>query len=75
MNPHTLQKGVLLMEMTRLAGDCQNNDCPTVYATDRGTIAVQGVVVADPGRVHLAPGEAVVEISVDLLREAARAAG
>lgn len=63
------------MEMIRLAGDCQNDDCPTVYATDRGTIAVQGVIVTDPGRVRLSPGEALVEISVDLLREAARAAG
>jgi hypothetical protein len=63
------------VELIRLAGDCLNNDCPAVYATDRGTIAVQGVLVTDPGSARLAPGEALVEISVDLLREAARAVG
>jgi hypothetical protein len=32
------------MKLTKIAGDadCRNGDCPTVYRTDRGTIAVQG---------------------------------
>ena len=31
------------MELTKIAGDdCKDGDCPAVYRTDRGTIAVQG---------------------------------
>jgi len=61
------------MELTKIAGDdnCRNGDCPTVYRTDRGTIAVQGDRLAHPTPDH----EAIVEISVDLLREAVRALG
>lgn len=60
------------MELTRIAGNnCKDGDCPTVYRTDRGTVAVQGYRVA-----HTTPeGEAVVEIPVELLAEAARALG
>ena len=44
--------------------------CPTVHATDRGTIAVQGYVIDDPealAALALPPREGVVEISVALL--------
>ena len=63
------------MKLTRIAPDeeneCKSGDCPTVYVTDRGTIAVQGYDVAHP-----APdGESVVEIPVEMLLEAARAFG
>lgn len=59
------------MKLTKIAGDCGGKDCPTIYHTDRGTIAVQGFTVdrATPD------GEAVVEIPNDLLMEAARAIG
>ncbi|MFE0019539.1 hypothetical protein [Amycolatopsis sp. NPDC059021] len=58
------------MTWVRLAGACKNvEDCPTVFVTDRGTIAVQGDLL-DVGAPN---GEAVVEIPVDLLVEAARA--
>ncbi len=61
------------MELTRIAGDdnCRNGDCPTVYRTDRGTIAVQGERLAHPTPDH----EAIVEIPLDLLTEAVRALG
>jgi hypothetical protein len=53
------------------AGDCKSGDCPTIFRTERGTVAVQGYVVS-----HAAPdGEAVVEVPVELLREAVRALG
>ncbi|MEU1423115.1 hypothetical protein [Kitasatospora sp. NPDC005751] len=57
------------MELTRIAGgdpDCREDDCPTVYTTDRGTIAVQGFTV----HRTTPEGEAVVEIPEALLREA-----
>jgi hypothetical protein len=61
------------MELTKIAGDanCKDGDCPTVYRTDRDTIGVQGFVIdrATPD------GEALVEISAELLMEAARALG
>lgn len=61
------------MELTKIAGDdnCRNGDCPTVYKTDRGTIAVQGDRLAHPTSDH----EAIVEIPLDLLKEAVRALG
>ena len=61
------------MELTKIAGDdnCRNGDCPTVYRTDRGTIAVQGERLAHPTPDH----EAIVEIPLDLLTEAVRALG
>jgi hypothetical protein len=60
------------MELTTIAsGNCKDGDCPKVSTTDRGTIAVQGYRLA-----HATPaGEAVVEIPVELLMEAARAIG
>lgn len=60
------------MKLTKLAGpDCDGKDCPTVFTTDRGTLAVQGYTVDGP----TPDGEAVVEIPVELLKEAARAIG
>lgn len=61
------------MELTKIAGDdnCKDGDCPTVYRTDRGTIAVQGERLSHPTPAH----EAIVEIPVELLAEAARALG
>jgi hypothetical protein len=48
-------------ELTKIAGDdnCRNGDCPTIYRTARGT----------PDH------EAIVEIPLDLLKEAVRALG
>jgi hypothetical protein len=67
-----------VMELTRIAGtcdeggdDCGQGDCPTVYTTDRGTIAVQGYTVTR----RVPDGEAVVEIPREILLEAARALG
>ena len=61
------------LELTKIAGDdnCRNGDCPTVYRTVRGTIAVQGARLAHPTPDH----EAIVEIPVELLTEAMRALG
>lgn len=34
------------MELTRIAGgDCGSDDCPTIFMTDKGTIAVQGYIL------------------------------
>lgn len=60
------------MTLTRIAGgSCGRDDCPTVFATDRGTLAIQGGLID-----RQAPeGEAVVEIPETVLREAVRALG
>jgi hypothetical protein len=59
------------MELTKIAGDCKDGDCPAVYRTDRGTVAVQGLRLSHP----VPESEAVVEIPAGLLAEAARALG
>jgi hypothetical protein len=61
------------IKLEKIAGDpnCRDGDCPTIYKTDKGTIAVQGGRLA-----HLTPDhEAIVEIPAALLMEAVRALG
>ncbi len=59
------------MRLTKLATTSENGDCPTLYATDRGTLIVQGDVPAGHG-LDVPEGEALVEIPVDLIRKAIR---
>jgi hypothetical protein len=60
------------MKLTRIAGgDCGSDDCPTIFITDNGTIAVQGYLV----HKKTPAGEAVVEIPIAVFQEAARALG
>ncbi len=57
------------MHLTKLEG-CQGNSCPAIYATDRGTLVVQGDIVTDPQAIAAASpsaGETLVEIPRDLL--------
>ncbi len=54
------------------SGECGQNDCPNVYATDRGSFVVQG----DLFNGFTPPdGEGLVEIPEAVLREAIRALG
>ncbi|MEW1614099.1 MULTISPECIES: hypothetical protein [unclassified Streptomyces] len=59
------------MKLTRLVGECEDGDCPTVYATDRGTLAIQGDRVADHG-LNLPAQETLVEIPIALIRKVIR---
>jgi hypothetical protein len=63
------------MQLTRLAGNCPDRStCPTIYATDRGTVVVQGYTLApaEVSQIGLPSGESAVEIPASLLEEAAR---
>jgi hypothetical protein len=57
------------MRLTKIAGECKDDDCPTVFTTDKGTIAIQGYTV----NTTTPEGEAVVEIPTSVFLEAARA--
>ncbi|MET9221626.1 hypothetical protein ACIQCJ_31090 [Streptomyces sp. NPDC093221] len=59
------------MELTRLVGSCDDGDCPTLYVTDRGTLAVQGPHITEHGR-SIPAHEGMVEIPVELIRKAIR---
>jgi hypothetical protein len=60
------------MKLTKIGGgSCGRDDCPTVFTTDRGTLAVQGYTV----NMQVPEGESVVEIPAEVLREAIRALG
>jgi hypothetical protein len=61
------------MKLRRIAGTCVDDDCPTVYLSDRGTVVVQGYKVSEG--VKLADDEEAVEIPVDLLRRAIQGLG
>jgi hypothetical protein len=54
----------------RIAGDCRSGDCPAVYAPADGMVPIQGYQRPD---IPSGEGEAVVEIPVGILLEAARA--
>lgn len=59
-------------------GGCTGGTCPTVYATDRGTVVVQGKALTDEealAQVAVPDGEALVEVSIALLVEAVRGVG
>jgi hypothetical protein len=59
-------------QLTRIAGgSCGRDDCPTIFATDRDTLAVQGYDIAR----DTPPGESIVEVPIDVLKEAIRALG
>ncbi|MFD3661099.1 hypothetical protein ACFWVF_10945 [Streptomyces sp. NPDC058659] len=59
------------MKLTRLVGECDEGECPTIYATDRGTLAIQGDKVADHG-LEIPAHETLVEIPIELIRKAIR---
>ena len=62
------------MIVRKLTDDCKGGDCPAVYATDRGTLVIQGYVL-DPAAVRqltLPSGESAVEVPAELLLAAAR---
>ncbi|MGW5676270.1 hypothetical protein ACWEV4_14535 [Streptomyces sp. NPDC003860] len=54
------------MNVTKLVSTCDFRDCPTIYATDRGTLLVQGETPTDHG-LELPANETVVEIPMDLV--------
>ncbi|MGW4811369.1 hypothetical protein ACWEPB_06915 [Kitasatospora cineracea] len=54
------------------SGECGQNDCPNVYATDRGSFVVQGDVFSG---FTPPEGEGLVEIPESVLREAIRVLG
>ena len=55
--------------MKVIAGGCFDGTCPTIYATDHGTVVVQGQLIHDTD-VVLGEGEVLVEIPASLLKEA-----
>lgn len=60
------------MNLTQIAGgDYGRDDCPTIFTTDRDTLAVQGYVIDKP----TPDGEAVVEIPLAVFWDAVRALG
>ncbi|GLW58599.1 hypothetical protein [Kitasatospora phosalacinea] len=59
------------MELETLSSSCDEGECPTLYRTDRGTLAVQGERITDHGR-EIPEHETVVEIPVELIRKAVR---
>lgn len=60
------------MKLTKIAGTCDDGPCPTVYHTDRGTLAVQGATI---GGVTVPDHEQVVEVPFTLVYDTARALG
>jgi hypothetical protein len=59
------------VEVTKLVTTCENGDCPTLYATDRDTLLVQGGTPADHG-LEIPAHETLVEIPMELIRKAIR---
>lgn len=60
------------MRVQRLAGECDFDDCATVYLSDRGTMIFQGGLIRSVPDVRFSPGEGAVELPVNVVREALR---
>ena len=63
------------MRLIFLGTSSENGQCPTFYATDRGTYVVQGWRVTDQealGQMDIPAHETAVEIPAELLRFAPR---
>lgn len=63
------------MKLTFLGTSSENGQCPTFYATDRGTYVVQGWKITDAealAQLDMPEQETAVEIPADLLRYAPR---
>jgi hypothetical protein len=61
------------MRLTFLGTSSENGQCPTFYATDRGTYVVQGWKVTDGealAELDIPDHETAVEIPAELLRYA-----
>ncbi|MDV6012798.1 hypothetical protein F8178_09960 [Haloechinothrix sp. LS1_15] len=58
------------MKLHKLGGTCDDDDCPTMYLSDRGSIVVQGLAVGQSCGLPLADNENAVEVPVELLRRA-----
>jgi hypothetical protein len=60
------------MRLRFLGTSSEQGTCPAVYETDRGTLAIQGVLVTDPealaDSVNRATDEVIVEIPKALAR-------
>ncbi len=59
------------MKLTRLVSTCDEGECPGIWATDRGTLVVQGDRVTDHGQ-EIPAHETMVEIPIELMRKAIR---
>lgn len=59
------------VKVTKLVSTCDVKDCPTIYATDRGTFLVQGETPNDHG-LNIPARETVVEIPADLILDLVR---
>jgi hypothetical protein len=64
------------MRLTFLGSTSEAGACPSLYATDRGTIVVQGLELVDSEARsdlrHVLDGETAVEVPRELLAEIAR---
>ncbi len=59
------------MRVIKLVSTCDIKDCPTLYATDRDTLLVQGEAPTDHG-LTIPSHETLVEIPMELIRKAIR---
>jgi hypothetical protein len=61
-----------IMHLRFLGTNSEQGTCPAVYATDRGTFAVQGKLIQDPealaDSINRSPDEVIVEIPKELVR-------
>jgi len=71
----TVLAAVLSMRLEKIAGDCKSDDCPAVHLTDRGSLFIVGAIVETDERPVVGHAEQVVEVSIDLVREALDALG
>lgn len=58
------------MTLRKIAGSCDEGQCPTVYLTDVGTVVFQGDALTNAVGLSLGDGEQAVELPMSLVLEA-----
>lgn len=58
------------MDLRKITTGCDNDDCPAVYLSDRGTVVFQGDAVTRANGLRLGAGEQAVELPLDVVRQA-----
>ncbi|MFI5616510.1 hypothetical protein [Streptomyces sp. NPDC051567] len=56
------------MRATKYVGECDENECPGAFTTDRGSYLFQGDAVTDHG-MSIPAGEGIMEVPASIVKE------
>lgn len=61
---------VFVVTLRKLAGNCELDDCPAVFLTERDSLIIIGTTVTTREGLRVGSDEQAVELPIELVREA-----